>query len=85
MNACLGVSLSYVIDFYQRILLVGCWIFLREIEIFLVGWSAFNPTDLVFFSESQLLGFRAWRRRRRRSLDIIVLSGRRNHPANSKP
>jgi len=57
---------------------------LREIEIFLVGWSAFNPTDLVLFSESQLLGFPAWRRRRR-SLDIIVLSGRRNHPANSKP
>jgi hypothetical protein len=56
---------------------------LREIEIFLVGWSAFNPTDLVLFSESQLLGFPAWRRRR--SLDIIVLSGRRNHPANSKP
>jgi hypothetical protein len=38
-----------------------------------------------FFSQSpKLLGFRAWRRRRR-SLDIIVLSGRRNNPANSKP
>jgi hypothetical protein len=69
--------------FIKEFFWFGCWIFSREIEIFLVGWSAFDPTDLVLFSESQLLGFRAWRRRR--SLDIIVLSGRRIHPANSKP
>jgi hypothetical protein len=39
--------------FIKKFFWLGCWIFLREIERFLVGWSAFNPTDLVLFSESQ--------------------------------